>query len=77
MFGGEANVSGTSTTRPRSFGPAVISGDWHGWWIYWLGPLLGTLLGVVVFRLSGRHWSTIAVAKLHHFEHDRYGVFRP
>ena len=72
----EANVSGTSTNPARSFGPAVISGDWQAWWVYWLGPLLGTLLAVAVYRLSGRHWSTIAVAKLHHFEHDRYGVFR-
>lgn len=71
----EANVSGTSTNPARSFGPALISGDWHGWWVYWLGPLLGTLLGVAVFRLFGRRRSRIAVAKLHHFEHDRYGVF--
>ncbi|HUW50869.1 MAG TPA: aquaporin [Sulfuricella sp.] len=72
----EANVSGTSTNPARSFGPAIISGNWHAWWVYWLGPLLGALLGVAVYRLAGRHWSTIAVAKLHHFEHDRYGVFR-
>ncbi len=71
----EANVSGTSTNPARSFGPAVISGDWHAWWIYWLGPGLGALLGVAVYKLVGRHWSTIAVAKIHHFEHDRYGVF--
>jgi aquaporin Z len=72
----EANVSGTSTNPARSFGPALISGDWRAWWVYWLGPLLGTLLAVTVYRLGGRRWSTIAVAKLHHFEHDRYGVFR-
>jgi aquaporin Z len=72
----EANVSGTSTNPARSFGPAMISGNWHAWWVYWLGPLLGTLLGVAVYRLAGRGWPAIAVAKLHHFEHDRYGVFR-
>ena len=72
----EANVSGTSTNPARSFGPAVISGQWHAWWVYWLGPLLGTLIGVTVYRLSGRYWSTIEVAKLYHFAHDRYGVFR-
>jgi aquaporin Z len=71
----EANVSGTSTNPARSFGPAVISGDWHAWWIYWLGPVLGTLLGVAVYRVVGHNWPTIPVAKLHHFEHDRYGVF--
>lgn len=76
MVFAEANVSGTSTNPARSFGPAMISGEWHAWWVYWLGPLLGTLLAVAVYRLGGRCWSTIAVAKLHHFEHDRYGVFR-
>lgn len=73
----EADVSGTSTNPARSFGPAVISGNWHAWWVYWLGPLLGTLLGVSLYRLTGLRWSTIAVAKLHHFNHDRYGVFHP
>jgi len=70
----EAPVSGTSTNPARSLGPALISGDWQGWWIYWLGPLLGTLLGVAAFRLR-EDWLKIEVAKLYHFGHDRYGVF--
>jgi aquaporin Z len=73
----EANVSGTSTNPARSFGPSLISGNWHGWWVYWLGPLLGTLCGVAIFRNAGWHQSATLIAKLHHFEHDRYGVFRP
>jgi aquaporin Z len=73
----EADVSGTSTNPARSFGPALISGNWHGWWVYWLGPLLGALCGVAIFRKAGWHRSSILMAKLHHFEHDRYGVFRP
>jgi aquaporin Z len=72
----ESPLSGTSTNPARSLGPAVISGAWQGWWLYWLGPLLGTLLAVAVYRLNWRRWSTIEVAKLHHFEHDRYGIFR-
>lgn len=72
----EAKVSGTSTNPARSFGPALISGNWHGWWVYWLGPVLGALLGVALYRIVGHNWPTISVAKLHHFEHDRYGVFR-
>ena len=76
MVFAEASVSGTSTNPARSFGPALISGDWQAWWVYWLGPLLGTLLGVAMLRLTGRHrWDTV-VAKLYHFRHDRYGVFQ-
>ena len=71
----EAPISGTSTNPARSFGPAVISGDWRGWWIYWLGPLAGTLLAVAVYRSLGWRRSRIEVAKVHHFDHDPHGVF--
>jgi aquaporin Z len=71
----EAPISGTSTNPARSLGPAVISGDWRGWWVYWIGPLIGTLVAVAVHRWAGKRWLAIAVAKIHHFEHDRYGVF--
>ncbi|GFE61762.1 MIP/aquaporin family protein [Geobacter sp. AOG2] len=76
MVFAEAPISGTSTNPARSLGPAVIAGAWHGWWIYWAGPLLGTLLGVAAYRFTGLGWLKIEVAKLYHFEHDRYGVFR-
>jgi len=72
----EAPISGTSTNPARSFGPAVISGAWQGWWLYWLGPLLGTLLAVAAYRSSWWRWSAVEVAKLYHFGHDRYGIFR-
>jgi aquaporin Z len=71
----EAPVSGTSTNPARSLGPAVVSGTWNSWWIYWIGPLLGALLTVATFRLTGLRWLEIEVAKLYHFGHDRYGVF--
>ena len=71
----EAPVSGTSTNPARSLGPAVISGVWRGWWVYWIGQLIGTVLAVAAHRCVGRRWLPIVVAKLHHFKHDRYGVF--
>ncbi|MEJ2375648.1 MAG: aquaporin [Pseudolabrys sp.] len=71
----EAPISGTSTNPARSFGPALISGDWQGWWIYWLGPLIGTLLGVAVYLGAGWERHMIEVAKLYHFGHDPHGIF--
>jgi len=71
----EAPVSGTSTNPARSLGPALISGDWHDWWVYWIGPLLGTLMGVGLYRWTWLRRLEIEVAKLYHFEHDRYSVF--
>ncbi|HUZ47012.1 MAG TPA: aquaporin [Terriglobia bacterium] len=71
----EAPVSGTSTNPARSFGPSVISGDWHGWWVYWIGPLLGTFLALGVHQFSPLKRFEIHVAKLYHFEHDPHGVF--
>jgi aquaporin Z len=66
----ESPLSGTSTNPARSFGPAVISGEWQAWWIYWIGPLVGTLLALLLFSFLAKR---IEVAKLYHFDtqHDR------
>jgi aquaporin Z len=41
-----APVSGTSMNPARSFGPALVSGDWSAYWAYVAGPLLGALIAV-------------------------------
>jgi aquaporin Z len=65
MVWAESAVSGTSCNPARSFGPSLVSGVWDGWWIYWVGPLLGTFLAMLACsRLAKR----IEVAKLYHFE---------
>jgi aquaporin Z len=69
----EAPLSGTSTNPARSFGPAVISGQWQGWCIYWIGPLVGMLLAVLACSMLAKR---IEVAKLYHFDSDRDRLFR-
>ncbi len=72
----EAPLSGTSTNPARSLGPGLVAGVMEGWWIYWLGPLLGTLLGVASLSAPWARSLEVRVAKVFHFEHDCFGVFR-
>jgi aquaporin Z len=41
-------VSGASMNPARSLGPALVSGDLHGVWIYLVGPVAGGLLAVTL-----------------------------
>jgi aquaporin Z len=68
----EAHISGTSTNPARTFGPALISGRWDGWWIYWVGPMIGMLAAILACSSLARR---IEVAKLYHFESDRRRLF--
>jgi len=69
----EAGISGISVNPARSFGPSVISGVWTGWWIYWIGPVIGGLLAI---RVCNSLTKRIEVAKLYHFDTDPDGRFR-
>ncbi len=72
----EAPVSGTSTNPARSIGPALVSGVWRDGWVYWIGPLLGSLFAVAVHELTWLRHLEVEIAKLYHFGHDPLGMFR-
>ena len=54
LFGG--TVTGASMNPARSFGPALVSGDWHDLWVYLASPVLGAALGAFAYQLvRGEH----------------------
>ncbi len=72
----EAPLSGTSTNPARSFGPAVASGDWQAFWVYCVGPLVGTLGAIALRRLPLLRPLEVEIAKVYHFDRDPHHVFR-
>ena len=43
-------LTGGVMNPARAFGPAAISLTWTNHFIYWIGPILGSILGGIFFQ---------------------------
>ena len=50
LFGG--GVTGASMNPARSFGPALVAGEWKDFWVYVAGPVLGALVGAGAYEFA-------------------------
>lgn len=44
-------ISGASMNPARSFGPALLTGHFASHWLYWLAPILGSVIGACAQKI--------------------------
>jgi MIP family channel proteins len=48
LFGGP--YTGASMNPARSLGPAAIMNSWQNHWVYWFGPMIGSVLAALIYK---------------------------
>jgi MIP family channel proteins len=43
-------ITGAAMNPARAFGPELAANFWTGWWIYWIGPIVGGLVAALGYQ---------------------------
>jgi aquaporin TIP len=49
IFAG-GGLTGAAMNPARSIGPELVQGVWDGWWIYWVGPIVGAVAAALLYN---------------------------
>jgi aquaporin Z len=49
IFAG-GGLTGAAMNPARSLGPEVVQGVWDGWWVYWVGPIIGAVAAAFLYN---------------------------
>ena len=52
-------ITGASMNPARSLAPALVSSQWQYQWLYWVAPILGAQLAVIIYRYLSDNFSDI------------------
>jgi MIP family channel proteins len=52
-------ITGASMNPARSFAPALVSWNWQHHWLYWVAPILGAQLAMIVYRHLSNNFSDL------------------
>ena len=45
-------LTGAAMNPARWFGPAVVSGSFDNWYVWWIGPLVGAVVAALIYRVA-------------------------